>query len=109
MSGHRKLRISTAGARHAAWRRDARELFYDSPDGWLMAVALKAGEAFESEAPKPVFRTCAAAQTLRGSEKYYDVSPDGSKFLIACVAEEARQYEIAVHVGWQQMLKRGTQ
>jgi Tol biopolymer transport system component len=109
LHGSGKTRVSTAGARHVQWRRDGRELFYDAPDGWLMAAALRSGQALEFDSPKRLFQTCEGARTLRGVEKFFDISADATRFLLACATDAGRQGEITVQIGWQQMLKRASQ
>ena len=52
----------------------------------------------QTGASKALFRACAAGQTLRGVEDYFDVSRDG-RFIVACLAPETKERAITVQVG----------
>jgi Tol biopolymer transport system component len=61
----------------ATWRGDGRELFYVSPDGTLMAVAVTSEPTFSvSGAPRALFK-------LPAPVVFFDASRDGERFLIA--------------------------
>lgn len=76
-----KWLVSTAGGAEPHWRRDGKELFFLAPDRKLMAVGLRAGTTFESDAPRALFQTDVpdAGNPFRTS---YDVTADGTRFLI---------------------------
>ena len=95
-----KIRVSCNGGSLPQWRRDGKEIFYMAPGGNLMAAAVRAGDTFEAGTPKRLFRTCSSNVVLRTSEIYYDVSPDGNRFLMPCRAPEANQRSITVSINW---------
>jgi Tol biopolymer transport system component len=61
----------------AIWRADGRELFYLSPDGTLMAVAVSTEPTFSVDgAPQALFK-------LPATIVFFDASRDGERFLVA--------------------------
>jgi eukaryotic-like serine/threonine-protein kinase len=79
---HGKWQVSNAGGDQAKWRGDGKELFYLSPDGKIMAVAVKTGANFDAGSPTVLFQAN-PREMLATSERFsYDVSQDGQKFLI---------------------------
>ena len=49
--------ISRDGGVEPRWGRDGKELFYVSPDGTLMTVAVQPAGAFQASAPRALFKT----------------------------------------------------
>ena len=78
-----KWQVSNRGGLMPHWRRDGRELFYLTPDGTLMAVAVNPGATFEFRAPQALFAT-----GLRLMPRYktwmnqYAVARDAQRFLL---------------------------
>ena len=75
-----KWRVSTEGGSFPVWSRDGRELFYRTPDGRLMAVAVRSGSDFEAGVPTVLFTPRARPGNL-GLAWFYDVASDG-RFLV---------------------------
>jgi hypothetical protein len=70
-----------------------------------MAAAVNgAGSAFEVGAVRPLFDT--RALTISNTGSMYDVSPDGQRFLVNTLAEEAAPAPITLVVNWPALLKR---
>jgi len=67
--------VTTGGGRTPLWRSDGKEIFYVTPDGFVTAMDVKAGASFEAGTPKALFK--APAGVL-----FWDVSPDGMRFLM---------------------------
>ena len=84
--GERHL-ISTDGGLQPTWSRDGRELFYVRPHAagvpTLFSVAIAQGAAFRAGTPTPLF---ANADLATAWGRSYDVSLDGSKFLMTLSA-----------------------
>lgn len=77
-----KWQISVSGGNFPSWRRDGKELFYMAEDNTLMAVPVNArGSKLEIGTAHPLFRTNPSLLT-------YDVSPDGSRFIVLTAAPE---------------------
>ena len=81
-------RVSVAGGSEPHWRRDVKELFYLAPDRTMMAVDVTTGATLETGTPHPLFRTQAPSP---GSfwRMNYDVTADGSRFLVTTPVEGA--------------------
>jgi eukaryotic-like serine/threonine-protein kinase len=95
--------ISVGGGVDAQWRGDGKELFYISPEGKLMAVAVKAGAgSFAAGIPKALF----AARFSSGGRNRFVVTDDGQQFLIITRTEDANPAPINVVINWAAEVKR---
>jgi Tol biopolymer transport system component len=89
-----KRRVSPAGGRRPRWRRDGKELYYLAPDGSVMAVPLSLGpQQLQAGAPALLFRVEPPIQN-------YDVTANGSRFLISAPLEKAREAPIRAILDW---------
>ena len=80
-----KRQVSTRGGYEPRWRADGRELYYLTPTGTLMSVAVSAGDAFEPSKPTELFETgIAVAATIAGRrpDQFYAVGSNGERFLL---------------------------
>jgi eukaryotic-like serine/threonine-protein kinase len=77
-----KWQVSTNGGLEVRWRSDGRELYYLALDGTIMAVAIRAGETFDFDAPIALFNTGVVVPGFV-NQTYYDVAPDGQRFVVA--------------------------
>ena len=74
-----KRQVSSAGGMQPRWRRDGKELFYLSLDGAMMAAPVSPGDRPMTGLPARLFQTrLSPAPTV----PQYDVSADGSRFLV---------------------------
>ncbi len=96
-----KKRLSPAGGSRPRWRRDGKELYYVAPDGFVMAVPMALGPQLEPGAPVPLFRA-------EGQIENYDVTPDGSRFLVSTPVEKVRESPLRVILNWPAALKGQT-
>lgn len=100
-AGSHKWQVSNQGGLIPHWRRDGRELFYLSPEGTLMAVAVKPGATFEVGAPQALFGT-----GLRFTPGYkiwmnqYAVTGDGQRFLLNRQVPEGKPSAITAVIPW---------
>jgi eukaryotic-like serine/threonine-protein kinase len=70
--------VSTAGGTTPFWHRRGTELFYQAPDGSLMAVPVTLGRSLAIGEPRKLFdEQTAEIELSRG----IDVTPDGERFL----------------------------
>jgi Tol biopolymer transport system component len=104
-----KKRVSTNGGAEPRWRRDDKELFYQSPDGKLMAVAVDGtSTAFQVGAARALFdgappRTRSYAGMYPGSS--YDAAPDGQHFLLNTPSSPAPEHSsIMIVTNWVSLL-----
>jgi len=75
--GKEQWQISTDGGANARWRTDSKELFYESGDGYLMAVP------WQQEKPgTPVRLFQISNRAEAGTSVFEDVTPDGQRFLL---------------------------
>jgi Tol biopolymer transport system component len=93
-----KRRISPAGGRAPRWKRDGRELYYLSPGNLLMSVSAAGTPAWSGAAPAVVFRSDSEIEN-------YDVSPDGSRFLVSTPVEKVRESPLRVILNWPALMK----
>jgi tRNA A-37 threonylcarbamoyl transferase component Bud32 len=54
-AGRAKRQISTAGGVNPVWRADGREIYYLSPDGYMMGASVTPGPAASAGEPKRLF------------------------------------------------------
>ena len=81
-----KEQVSVAGGLQPHWRRDGRELFFVTPRGEMMSVAISTVPTLRIDTPKRLFPTN-LVPTPGWSQ--YSVTPDGQRFL---VMESSRQF-----------------
>ncbi len=83
------------------WRHDGKELFYLSPDGTAMAVDVSTNGVFQAGIPKALFK-------VPPGVLFWDVSPDGKRFLMAAPSggSAAVQTPFTVVLNWQAGLKK---
>jgi Tol biopolymer transport system component len=98
-----KWQVSTAGGSFSRWRRDGSELFFLDPGNKLMSAQVSVeGVAIKVGKVQPL-QQIRANVAQRSS---YDVSPDGQRFLINTVIEDATGEELSLVVNWTSLLKR---
>jgi Tol biopolymer transport system component len=95
------IRISNEGGFQPRWGPDGRELFYVDANGRMVAVAITGSDPLQPGAPTPLFD----ARLEDASDRQYDVSPDGQRFLLnrSSTADSA---PIAVILDWLALLDR---
>ncbi|HEY6066640.1 MAG TPA: protein kinase [Thermoanaerobaculia bacterium] len=93
-----KKRISPSGGRAPRWSRDGKELFYAAPDDSIVAVPVTSGASLQAGPGASLFR-------LETGIRNFDVSPDGSRFLVTTPLEKSPESPIRVIVNWQAALK----
>jgi eukaryotic-like serine/threonine-protein kinase len=74
-----KFLVSRGGGGEPRWSRDGRELFFES-GGSLMVVRVPPGPVFTPSTPTALF-SLAGYRRARNRQQY-DVSPDGTRFLM---------------------------
>jgi Tol biopolymer transport system component/tRNA A-37 threonylcarbamoyl transferase component Bud32 len=73
----RQVQITNGGASDMKWRQDSRELYYESPDGHIMAVELRPGpDGVIPEMPRSLFSTEIDVPSLHS----FDATRDGKQF-----------------------------
>jgi Tol biopolymer transport system component len=97
-----KWQISAEGGSEPIWNRNGRELFYRSGDR-MMAVPVTTGETFSSGRPQLLFERRYASIQLPQTFAYYDVTPDGQRFLMVKETEQAGT-PIEVILNWPALM-----
>jgi Tol biopolymer transport system component len=98
----RRWKVSSTGGALPKWRGDGKELFYITPSGRVMAAAVRAaGDSFEFEPPAKLFQT----RPIPKSWNFFDVTPDGQKFLVNLPLEWASSSQINFVTNWTEKLK----
>jgi eukaryotic-like serine/threonine-protein kinase len=103
--GSGETRVSINGGTLPRWRGDGKEIFFVSPDGDLMAMDIKLGDAVSAGTPHKLFRF----DSRDGSEvalNGYDVARDGKRFLIVSESEEVNVPITVVLNWWVELEKR---
>ncbi|HEV2063791.1 MAG TPA: hypothetical protein VGS00_04505, partial [Thermoanaerobaculia bacterium] len=98
--GGEKRRISPGGGKRPRWQADGKVLYYIAPGGSVMAVPVMPGPRWESSAPAAVFRVDSEIEN-------WDVTPDGSRFLISMPSEKVRESPLRVILNWTAALEKG--
>ena len=100
-----KYQISTEGGTEPAWNPNGRELFYRNRDK-MMSVDISTQPIFSASKPRMLFQGPYAATPL--TFPYYDVSPDGQRFLMIKPGQETSSAatQIVIVQNWFEELKR---
>ncbi len=96
--------ISRGEAAQPVWARDGRQLYFIAVDGTLMSASLmERADGLQVGPPRALFQT----NIIQVVEAYtqFDVSPDGSRFLINTRVEHDRQ-PISIIENWISGLKK---
>ena len=99
-----RWQISRDGAQDVRWRRDGKELFFQSLDGKIMAATLTLGsQGVVAETPRVLFPATYSVGTLRE----FDASADGQKFaLILDDRTETMANRLTVISNWQATVRQ---
>lgn len=77
-----KRQVSIDGGVHPTWRKDGKELLFQSLTGMVMSAEIKgAGGRIEAGVPKPLFQMQYQHAARSGSYRYWPAS-DGKRFLV---------------------------
>jgi Tol biopolymer transport system component len=99
-----KWQVSIAGAGDPHWRADGKELYFRGIDQKMMAVDIQTQGGFQAGTPHMLFP--ASTQAGAGLRNRYDVTPDGSRFVM--VAPQSREAigPTTVVLNWDAALTR---
>jgi serine/threonine protein kinase/Tol biopolymer transport system component len=101
--GQGKRLVSKGGGTEPHWRADGRELFYVSADRRLSVVPTTIGPAFEAGTPATLFEVNVRELVLT-SNKRYDVTPDGQRFVVVELTGRVSPSALTVVVNWSALL-----
>jgi Tol biopolymer transport system component len=102
-----KWQVSQGGGAYPRWRGDSAEIYFQSPDGPLMAATVDGrGAAFVVGEVKRLFEPRMRNVGFAGSNAHnFAVSPDGQRFLIALTEDSATEPPITFVANWSAALK----
>jgi hypothetical protein len=95
--GEKRIPISTGGGEYPRWSRDGKELFYFAGDA-MMAVSIRPDGSIFS-VPHRLF-------DISNYAGYYDVSPDGKRFLMIRLDPGSVPNQLNVILDWFDELRR---
>jgi hypothetical protein len=96
-----KWQVSIDGANRALWRRDGKELLFDTPDRKMMAVDVTLGDSFQAGVPRELFQI--PNQILSGR---WVMTPNADRFLFPFPAEQSAKPPMTVLYNWTATIKR---
>ena len=94
----KRVQVSTNGGVEAKWGKDSRELHYfePGPSNRLMTVTLTIdGASVTVGAARPI-----VAIRPAGPRSFYDVTPDGQRFLVNSLLDQSGTVPINIVVNW---------
>jgi hypothetical protein len=94
--------VSTGGGTRARWRGDGRELYFASPDGFVMAVSVETQPVFRPGTPRRLFQL--PERPYRTLPIFEDVSPDGGRFLLNVPVVARSSVGFHVIANWRALL-----
>ncbi len=97
-AGKEKYQVSTEGGAQPVWRRDGRELFYQSNKRELMAVPVRVGAGFEAGKPQVLFPIRSFG--ILSARSHFDVSADGQRFVVMEQLEKAPAQPVILMQNW---------
>ena len=96
-----RSQISTGGGSEPRWRADGKELFYATPDGSLMAAALRFdGVKLQASAPRLLFKARFGRFGAEMWRPVYTPAHDGRRFLVNIVVEETAASPVTMVLNW---------
>ena len=102
-NGSGRWQVSTAGGTRPTWRKDGKELFFQTPDQQMMAVDVREnGASLQLGTPHALFK----ATTVSAPEGPYAVSADGKKFIINTVTTQGGSEPLTLVTNWTADLRK---
>jgi eukaryotic-like serine/threonine-protein kinase len=108
--GSARQQVSVNGGAAARFSPDGREIFFVSPDRKLMSASFDSRDGLpQISIPKPLFSMSRAQMEdayVGTTAQNWDVTPDGSKFLLFLPVSETDPSVLTVVLNWTAQLKR---
>ena len=102
--GAHKIAVTTGGGREPWWSPDGRELFYRNGNK-MMAIEVDDQQELRTNEPRVLFEGDLWIQP-GFLNRNYDVSPDGSSFLILTGGQDAPESRLNVVLNWFEELEQ---
>jgi Tol biopolymer transport system component len=97
-AGKGKWQISTGGGSKPVWKRDGRELYYLSSDGYMMAASVSIGDKFGTSNPHRLFALAVGPQSF-GPQ--FAVDRKAETFFVLSRASAGPQNDLHVVLNWR--------
>jgi Tol biopolymer transport system component/predicted Ser/Thr protein kinase len=98
------FQVSKGGGSSPHWSGDGKELYYLSPDGNVMAAPVTLNPIFQPGTPKTLFKF--PGPPITATVPYWDVAPDGKRFLRAVPLAANSAAPFTVVLNWTATVKR---
>ncbi len=95
--------MSVQGGNEPLWSRDGKEIFYWEYDK-LMVVSVTNIATLSLGQPKMLFEGSFKKTGYGGGQNNYDITPDGSKFVMINQTSEIRPRVINIILNWQELV-----
>ena len=95
-----KWQVSVTGGEIPRWRRDGKELFYESNSGYFAVDVKTDGPSFEAGIPRLLFEAPTIFSNTGGGQPFV-VTHDGQRFLVLSPIEKTTSTPIEVLVNWR--------
>jgi Tol biopolymer transport system component len=93
-----RVKVSQTGGTTPRWGVGSRELFFLGPDRGLMVVDVHLGQTLSVGAPRRIATNTEFGTT--SNNRGFEVSPDGQRFLVRQLADDAPDTPITVVLNW---------
>jgi Tol biopolymer transport system component len=100
-SGEGRRQVSSGGGISPLWRADGGELYFQAPDGMIMAAAVERGGAFAARSPVALFAFRPSGSLF---SPYYVPSPDGQRFLVSSTVGIEPGAPLTVVLDWRALV-----
>jgi hypothetical protein len=97
--------VSTRGGSEPHWRGDGREIFYLTADRQIAAVAVAPspdGRSLNPQKPRNLFKAVVSGSNTSSN---FDVSPDGTRFVVNTLLGYPAVPPVHVVLNWTQLVK----
>lgn len=94
-----RVQVSAIGGAEPLWSRDGRELFFQDHDGFLTSARIETMPDFRVVNRTRLFSRERYTFTIFGSP-YYDISPDGTRFIMSRPANSNNSERLVVVLNW---------
>ena len=94
------------GGNEPVWSPGGKELFYRSGNRMMVVSIQTQGQTLTAESPGVLFEGSYVSHSTPPGLQYYDITPDGKRFLMMKEEVAAEQGQIHVVLNWFEELKR---
>jgi serine/threonine protein kinase len=95
-----RWQVSQRGGSQPRWNRNGREIFYMDPENYLVSVDVETASGFETGATRKLFQFHGT-----GNSWSYDISVDGTRFLVTVPLEEDLASPVTLITDWTRKMQ----